>query len=101
MTDTIIGTIWVCVDCLLTHANGECGESPDREPLSLIGDGYSVTLGMLVEEHDDLCRVGYIGDSDTYECECDRREFSRSGCEGCGSNLDGERHALTLWERAA
>lgn len=46
MTSTIICTISVCIDCMLTHANGECGECPDREPLSLIGEGYSVTMGL-------------------------------------------------------
>lgn len=86
-----LGTIWVCVDCMLTHANGECGENPDREPLGLLAE-YEITMGLLREEHHEDC------DSD--ECDCEVISFSAVGCDGCGSPLHGERHAMAIWSRA-
>jgi len=72
------GTIWVCRDCMLHHANGECGschheEGHDEEPWSAIEDGFHVFMG---DETND---------------------YSRSQCEGCGSWLHGERYAFMLW----
>jgi len=89
----ILGTIWVCTDCFLLHANGEHPENPDREPLSLIGPGYSVTLGLTADEHESWC--------DGDECACDHIEFWSAACQGCGSALAGERWALTLWAEHA
>lgn len=96
--------IWVCVDCIMHHANGECGschtdEGHDREPLCLVDkpmSGYdTVTMGMLNSEHAKDCgrRTGsYVSD-----CNCETMTFSWLSCEGCGSTLGGERHAMTLW----
>lgn len=104
MTRTTLGTIWVCQCCMLIHANGECcsddvhgGDS--REPLSAIGDGVSVTAGMLWSEHADDC-PNRAAESWVAECDCERMTFTWSGCEGCGSTLGGERHALTLWSES-
>lgn len=75
------GTIWVCLCCSLTHANGECGcgdyygEDPDHDPLGLIERPFWVT-------------------SDDEE----PNTYSTSQCEGCGSWLHGERHSMTLWK---
>jgi hypothetical protein len=85
--------IWVCVDCLHTAANGEPVSAPeelDREPLSEIDHGaYEVFPG---GEHEEDC---YLTD----DCECAVIQFSPLWCDGCGSNLAGERHALTLLPR--
>jgi hypothetical protein len=90
-------TVWLCQDCTLVHANGEC--DPYRpadlpEPLSAIDDGDELTLGLLEEEHDDECT-----ETDRAEggCNCEQRSFSWSRCDGCGSDLGGDRHAATLW----
>ena len=99
----ICGTIWVCVCCMLTHANGECCASDDHggdgcEPLSAIEPPYSVTAGMGYEDHAEDCEVRKQGQyPDNHECECERNTFSTSQCQGCGSYLHGERHAMTLW----
>jgi len=79
MENTI--TIWVCVDCMLHHANGECGSchdvrGHDEEPWSKLDDGEHVVRG---------------GEGDEYD------SYSTSPCHGCGSWLHGERHAFTLW----
>lgn len=98
------GTIWVCVCCMLSHANGECCADDQHggdgaEPLSSIGDGFHVAMGMAVEEHSEGCSVYASGEpSDNEECDCDRDTFSTSQCKGCGSWLHGERHALTLFK---
>lgn len=105
MASENLGTIWVCLNCMLHEANGECGSrhddeyGHDREPLSAIEAPYSVTLGMSVEAHHEECAVRITGEaSDNEECDCDRDTFSTSQCEGCGSYLRGERHAMTLWK---
>lgn len=94
------GTIWVCQDCLAHHANGECGGchndyGHDEEPLSSIGDGFHVAMGMATEEHecnDDENGIEYG------ECDCETNTYSTSQCQGCGSYLYGERHAMTLFK---
>jgi hypothetical protein len=88
-------TIWVCQCCMLVAANGECcDEHVDGQGvLSRIAEGYRVTLGSSSEEHRDTCTS-----VDRREgCDCDYIDLSQSWCEGCGSTLHGERHALTVW----
>lgn len=101
-------TIWVCVDCMLHHANGECGnchslsydgeDCHDREPMGLIDQPMSgrdvVTMGMLKEHHE--CDTRW-SDWRERDCGCETNSFSWSPCDGCGSRLGGERHAFTLW----
>lgn len=98
------GTIWVCVCCMLSHANGECcaddahgGDS--IEPLSAIGEGFHVTMGMAYDEHADDCLKRTMGSNapGDYECDCETNTFSTSQCKGCGSWLYGARHAMTLF----
>lgn len=63
----------VCVCCMLAHANGECcAEDHDYEPLSKIP--ATADLSMKDESWD----------------------FDTSDCDGCGSPLHGERHAMFL-----
>ena len=111
------GTIWVCVDCLMHHANGECGSchgehGHDQEPLS-IEPPYTVAMGMGWEDHDEDCLTHVIKSLEKrfpdvdwpdvpadYECECETNTYSRSQCDGCGSYLHGERHALTLFKES-
>lgn len=94
----ILGRISVCECCMFVHANGECcAEDHDREPLSLIGDGASVTMGLSADEHNENCTPK---DREVEACECDQLGFSWSSCEGCGSSLGGDRYALTLWNES-
>jgi hypothetical protein len=94
------GTIWVCQCCMLSHANGECCADDLHggdgiAPWSDVDfDRFAVAMGLLsLRDHDDACEV----DPDTDEaCGCERREFSTSRCDGCGSSLAGERHAFWL-----
>lgn len=110
--------MWVCTNCILHHANGECGdchreEGHDYEPLGELTE-YDLTMGLLANEHDGDCIVYILDDLKTthadlglewpdvpsdYECECHRKTHSTYQCEGCGSYLHGEREALTAWER--
>jgi hypothetical protein len=115
------GTIWVCQDCMLHHANGECGgcyEGHEEEPLSTIGDDFHVAMGMARDEHSCRECEGHYDTDDALtsgvgigepvfcdgtcqpmpdECDCETNTFSTSQCEGCGSYLHGERHAMTLF----
>ncbi len=92
-------TVWVCVDCMLHHANGECGgchddvHGHDEEPLSLL-EGQDFAMGSMQEEHS----CGRQDDTYFGECDCETNTYSTSRCEGCGSWLHGERHAFTVFE---
>lgn len=93
------GTIWVCTGCLHHHANGECGSchsdhGHDEEPLSSIDGGFRVVMGSTQEEHS----CGREDDTYFGECDCETNTYSTSRCEGCGSWLHGERHAMTLFK---
>jgi hypothetical protein len=93
-------TLWVCTDCMLMHCNGECGELPEGSPVPLcLLAGTDTTMGMLLEEHEEECPNRLAGREACreHECDCETRSFSWSSCEGCGSPLGGERHALTAW----
>lgn len=102
MSDT--STIWVCQCCMLNHVKGECGcgayygIDPDHDPLSLVSNN-NITMGRAYEEHSDTCQVNITGEwmNDMEECDCETKTSSTSQCEGCGSWLHGERHAMTLW----
>ena len=102
MADTC--TIWVCIDCILHLANGECGscheDHPDSEPLSKVEEDY-ITLGMAWEQHDSSCVYSRLDGPNIAAleslCDCETQSFSWSQCQGCGSTLGGERHAATLW----
>lgn len=124
MSSENYGTIWVCQDCMLHHANGECGgchEGHDEEPLSAIEAPFHVAMGMAWSEHScgrecaghggedaDLLNPNVNIGETTYcdglcqphpeECDCDTNTYSTSQCEGCGSYLHGERHAMTLFK---
>lgn len=98
------GTIWVCGDCMTHHVNGECGgchgdHGHDKEPLGLLVD-FHPAMGMSHEEHSEDCSVNIAGSwmNSADECDCETNTFSRSQCEGCGTYLHGERHAMTLFK---
>lgn len=100
--DTELGPLWVCICCMLVHANGECCADDEHGGDGIppwadvdFAAGYSVTMGMLDEEHECHDDNGARPD----ECDCERLEFSRLRCDGCGSFLNGERHAFTLWQQ--
>lgn len=100
---------WICAHCYIHLVNGDCTDvlyaEPDSTeeqcgqnytvPMSLFGDMY-VTSGMPSEEHGEECQEDDRGD-EAFECDCETRGFSWSACDGCGSNLGGERHAVTGW----
>lgn len=100
MTEEAPTLLWVCQDCYVTDANGTPSDdpdyTPDREPLSLIPEGVSVTSGMLFEHHAEDC-PNRIEDEYVADCDCETISFSSRVCDGCGSTLAGSRYALTMW----
>lgn len=69
-----------------------------RKPLSQIGPDDGLAMGMGHEDHGTYCEVRKQGTwPDNYECNCETDTFSRAQCEGCGSYLHGERHAMTVF----
>ncbi|MGW5773143.1 hypothetical protein ACWEVY_28825 [Streptomyces longwoodensis] len=106
-------TIWVCSNCLMHAANGECGDCHEEkheggEPLSLLS--VQACPGMGWEDHEDECLTHIIRDlkerfpdvdwpdvPGDYECDCETRGYSTSSCDGCGSTYHGDRYAMTEW----
>jgi len=97
---------WVCIHCFVHLVNGDCtdvwsGEGDEyigcseegRVPMNLFGDMH-ITPGMLWSEH-ACCGGCNVHTAD--ECDCETITFSWSACDGCGSLLGGERHAVTGW----
>lgn len=90
--------IWVCTNCIMHHANGECGDCHEEEhqggePLSKL-DHTGIAMGHPQSEHEcsrdeDGIEYGY--------CDCVYTIYSASTCDGCGSFYHGERHAMTEW----
>jgi len=97
---------WVCDCCLFARegdgdgcdGNGGCagkpwarliaGQAESRDS----GHEYTVTYGLLAEEHS----CGWDGGPKD-DCDCERRDFVTRSCDGCGSPEHGTRHAYTLW----
>lgn len=84
-------TIWVCVNCIMHHANGECGDchNPDGheggEPLSLLDARFSA-MGMSRVEHDDTC---------SFKCTCthdDDCEEHPGNDQVTGDSRDSQHH---------
>lgn len=86
-------TQWVCQCCYVALVNGEecyCGNADNEQhPSELMSElaDYEPTPGTL--EHAEGC--------EREDCDCEDIPFSHSQCDGCGSHLYGERHAVTGW----
>lgn len=97
-------TLWVCTNCIMHHANGECGDCHREEgheggePLSRI-DHTKSSMGMRYSEHSEDCLFHTLERNapSGYECDCETNTYSTSSCDGCGSTYHGERHAMTEW----
>ena len=83
---------WVCTHCFIHLVNGDCTEVDDCNPVPMNKfEGLHVTPGMLREHHS--CER----DAEECECDCEQISFTWAQCDGCGSNLGGEREAVTGW----
>lgn len=85
-------TQWVCIDCFILLCNGDISDGvEDPEKLLSKFEGFHVMPGMPSSEHAEKCPRDKDG-----ECDCEDDTFSTSACDGCGSYLHGERHAVTI-----
>ena len=105
MTDEYTCSGWACTDCLMELANGESPVDLSEEELAerqagiqARNAGYNLTLGMLREEHSCVDDAGQTEADRGGECDCEVNTFSWSPCDVCGSNLGGERHAVSFWK---
>jgi len=91
--------IWVCQDCMLVHANGEC--DPDRpadlpEPWAeWEGEPYTIAMGG--EHREDCPNRPDSPTSGEQDCDCETDTFSTRACEGCGDYHHGDRYAFTVF----
>lgn len=96
---------WICIHCYIHLVNGDCTQPENCHPVQCwalhpdvdhplyLFRGMPVTPGMLDSEHE----CGRENGEEVDECDCERREFSTSTCDGCNSSLHGEREAVTGW----
>lgn len=101
MKDTYVCSGYACSDCVQLIANGESPvdiSQADSEAwltsVSERNDGYQVTLGMPVEEHNETCTET---DRD-YGCDCETVSFTWSSCDVCGGNQGGSRDAVSFFK---
>lgn len=96
---------WVCICCYVLLVNGDgcdCPKGDHSEGLLSQFVDMEVTPGMTWEEHERDCeRYKACGQFELipgdYDCDCEHNSFSWSPCGGCGSELGGERYAVTGW----
>jgi hypothetical protein len=108
MTDTFVCAGWACTDCIILIANGETppeltGDEADAW-LAAVSDrnaGYHVAPGMFREDHACTDEAGRTAGDNGGDCDCETLAFTWSACDVCGSNLGGERHAVTFWAAPA
>jgi hypothetical protein len=96
---------WACTDCLILLANGDAPAELDEAELAAWlaeidtrNAGYQITLGLLREDHACTDEAGQTEADRGGECECEVQSFSWSACDVCGSNLGGERHAVSFFK---
>lgn len=86
--DDAVGTIDVCVDCLFILANGECEPDRQDEVLEGLARNWPAPLWLVPGCGSDCC-----GDeSDPW--------FSWQSCDGCGSQLGGNRVHATWFDES-
>lgn len=91
-------TYWVCIDCHMVHHIGDEHEVlSGLEVWNTIEDDQTYTSGLLQEDHQ--CGWEEMDSNDEPPCdgECETATFSWADCEGCGTNLGGQRFAYTVW----
>ena len=93
--DVKLTTAWVCEDCLMAE-NGYETPNAECEPFGLATADEVWTAGLTWDEHENDC-PNRAAESWVDDCECERREFSWTACDACGSHLGGSRHAYTVW----
>ena len=84
--------LWLCVDCTAYACNGETSGIDDPEREREVTDGVNALGPHLVADWDDCeeredVHSGY---------DCGHLEFSRRGCDACGSCLAGELHRFAV-----
>lgn len=88
-----LGTIWVCQNCIMHEANGECGDchgdGHDKDPLSNIQPPYRATLGLMDDEHADHCarhplKCTECGEPATHAVWWQNEDGTREGEPRCG-----------------
>jgi len=84
----------ICIDCLFVLANGAETDEQRKaaERMAEKWPNVDITLG---QSHDDC------NHDKTDECAemCEEPFFSWQTCEGCGSDLGGDRQKATVWDR--
>lgn len=110
MADKYVCSGYCCTDCLFYVAYGDVPTDISQADIDAWltevtsrNDGFSVVLGMPTDEHNDTCpRRNPCGldecDCSEVECDCETISFSSRQCDVCGSNLGGERHAVSFFK---
>lgn len=79
--------LWLCVDCLFIAVNGDSSGIDDPSRLAACNEGIARLGPGLVPDWDS---------DESGEITEGHREFSRCGCDCCGSRLAGEMHRFAV-----
>jgi hypothetical protein len=89
-----------CVDCYMVLVNGDAsGNSDDWNEAKYAEtcNAYNITAGHFhTGEYSNCSHAGTECEDD---CDCERTEFSWSGCDICGSHLGGTRYDVIMIKR--
>ena len=77
------GDLWFCVDCLFVAVNGDDSGIESEERLAEVEEGLAALGPHLVPDFDSETDDGIL-------------EFSRCGCDCCGSPLAGTMHRFAV-----
>jgi hypothetical protein len=80
--------LWLCVDCMLYAVNGDTSGIDDAAREARVVEGVNALGAHLSANWDN--------DEETGEITEGHREFSRCGCDACGSRLAGEMHRFAV-----
>jgi hypothetical protein len=75
--------VWLCVDCLFRSVNGDLPEDSTDERDAEIDSGLAKLGRHLAPDFDSETSEGIL-------------EFSRCGCDACGSGLAGTFHRFSV-----
>lgn len=81
----IVRDLWVCVDCLMALANGDYPDEPEAAEAIVAGEQRVLPAHWSLDSATEDEGEGV-----------DTRDFSRSTCDCCRSQLGGSRHRAAL-----
>ena len=98
---TIIGTLSVCLDCMLTEQQGEIPNdhpADQPEPWSALPSDVTPRQCVMGTEHGPLDADCSAQTEEDHYTDCGHDTFTHARCNGCGTYLPGERFEYVIFD---